>query len=162
MISPALIATSICFLFADANTSAGAPWVIWVASWSEPAKLKVTLAPPLAAPNCWPIALNASVSEAAANTVSSPVVAAGAAVGAAGAAGVAPPQAVSTTMSSIRASCQPERFMRGDPFLQQNTRIVQRAIYSRIQKSGGGIQNSSGILMLRSVSSINQLSCKLL
>src|SRR6266508_851156 len=54
---------------AEANTSAGAPCWIWVASAWLPAKLKVTLVPPLAAVYCSPILVNAAVSDAAANTL---------------------------------------------------------------------------------------------
>ena len=58
---------------ADANTSAGAPWLICVTSDEDAAKLNVTFAPGLAASNAVPISLNESVSDAAANTVRSPV-----------------------------------------------------------------------------------------
>ena len=37
--SPASVTTAICGSSAEANTSAGAPWVIWVASAELPAKL---------------------------------------------------------------------------------------------------------------------------
>jgi len=57
---------------ADANTSAGAPLVIWVASVELAPKLNVTFVPGLAASNCWPIVVNASFSEEAANTVIDP------------------------------------------------------------------------------------------
>src|SRR5690606_2842601 len=58
---------------AEANTSAGAPWSICWASVELPAKLKVTLTPGWASSKSRPIRVNASVSEAAANTTSSPV-----------------------------------------------------------------------------------------
>jgi hypothetical protein len=54
---------------AEANTSAGAPCWIWVASAWLPAKLKVTLVPLLAAVYRSPSWLNAAVSDAAANTL---------------------------------------------------------------------------------------------
>src|SRR5215211_2751167 len=57
---------------AEANTSAGADCWIWVARAWLPAKLKVTLVPPLAAVNCSPILVKAAVSDAAANTLISP------------------------------------------------------------------------------------------
>ena len=60
---------------AEAKTSAGAPWVICCTSADEASKLKVTLASGLAAVKAAPISLNASVSDAAANTVMSPVTA---------------------------------------------------------------------------------------
>src|SRR5829696_8375734 len=56
---------------AEANTSAGAPCRIWVARAWLPAKLKVTLSPPLAAAYCRPSSVKAPVSDAAANTLSS-------------------------------------------------------------------------------------------
>jgi len=81
---PVLTATSIWAVFALAKRSAGAPCPIWAASAFEPAKLKTTFTPPLAAEKFLPISLKASVSEAAARTVKSPVAAA--AVGAGGSA----------------------------------------------------------------------------
>ena len=57
---------------ADANTSAGAPEVICVASAELAAKLNVTFTPGLAASNCLPSVVNDSVSDAAANTVIDP------------------------------------------------------------------------------------------
>src|SRR5215468_9826909 len=57
---------------AEANTSAGAPLVIWVASVELAPKLNVTLVPGLAASNCWPMVVNASFSDEAANTVIDP------------------------------------------------------------------------------------------
>src|ERR1700746_1714179 len=57
---------------ADANTSAGAPLVIWVARVELAPKLKVTFTPGLAASNCLPIVVKASFSEDAANTVIDP------------------------------------------------------------------------------------------
>jgi hypothetical protein len=60
------------FVDADANTSAGAPLVIWVASVELAPKLNVTFTPGCAASNCWPMVVNASFSEDAANTVIDP------------------------------------------------------------------------------------------
>src|SRR4051812_23772 len=74
------------------------------------------------------MSLNAAVSDAAAKTVSSPLVAAGAAVGL-GAAGVAPPQAVSTAMSSIRTISQRERFIQ--PSLSSEYAIHPKARNTR-------------------------------
>src|SRR5882757_7179398 len=69
-----LSVTSFMFLVdADAKTSAGAPWLIWVARVELAPKLKVTLAPGCAASNCLPSVVNDSVSDAAANTVIEPV-----------------------------------------------------------------------------------------
>src|SRR5262249_37074705 len=62
---------------AEANTSAGAPWLIWLASAELAAKLKVTVDPGLAASKSLPIRVNASVSDAAANAVTVPDTAAG-------------------------------------------------------------------------------------
>src|SRR5579859_4134217 len=123
MMSPPLMATSICLVLAEAKTSAGAPWVICVASWSEPAKLKLTVAPLLAALNLVAISLKASVSEAAANTVRSlaPADVAADDVVSGDVAGGVPPQAVSTTMSSARTISQRERGIPGTPFIQQST-----------------------------------------
>src|SRR5215218_4917700 len=53
---------------AEANTSAGAPWPIWVARAWLPAKLKVTLVP-WAAVYRRPSSVKAAVSDAAANTL---------------------------------------------------------------------------------------------
>src|SRR5262249_37080987 len=64
------------FMFAgaaEANTSAGAPWSIWVASAELPAKLNVTFDPGLAASNFWPIVLNDWASEAGATRGPAPV-----------------------------------------------------------------------------------------
>ena len=54
---------------AAAKTSAGAPWVIWVARVALEPKLNVTVLPDLAWKSL-PIWVNASVSDAAAKTVS--------------------------------------------------------------------------------------------
>jgi len=62
---------------AEAKTSAGAPEVIWVARPELAPKLNVTFTPGCAASNRLPIAVNASFSEAAANTVIDPDSAAG-------------------------------------------------------------------------------------
>src|SRR5438094_3454236 len=58
---------------ADANTFAGAPWLTWVASVEEDAKLNFTVASGLAVWKALPISVNAPVREAAANTVIVPV-----------------------------------------------------------------------------------------
>src|SRR5512132_1639071 len=60
------------FVLAEAKTSAGAPDVICIASAELAAKLSVTFTPGLALSNCWPSVVNASVSDAAANTVIDP------------------------------------------------------------------------------------------
>src|SRR5581483_2770098 len=67
--------TSFCMLFwsADANTSAGAPCWIWVTSAWEPAKLYVTVRWGAFEASVAFSAVNASVSDAAANTVRLPV-----------------------------------------------------------------------------------------
>jgi len=54
---------------AEANTSAGAPLMIWVARPELGPKLNVTLSPGWAASNCFPSWVKAPVSDAAANTV---------------------------------------------------------------------------------------------
>src|SRR5262245_15108624 len=58
---------------AEANTSAGAPLVIWVARPELGPKLNFTVSPLCAAWNCCPSLVKASVSDAAANTVIVPV-----------------------------------------------------------------------------------------
>src|SRR6266705_1350509 len=65
-------AETTCCMFAgaaEANTSAGAPLMIWVARPELGPKLNVTLSPGWAASNCFPSSVNAPVSDAAANTV---------------------------------------------------------------------------------------------
>ena len=57
---------------AEANTSAGAPWVICVARSEEPAKLSVTLVPGFLASNSSASCVNVALSEAAAKTVTVP------------------------------------------------------------------------------------------
>jgi hypothetical protein len=57
---------------ADANTSAGAPLVIWVARPELGPKLKLTVSPGWAASNCFPSWVKVPVN-AAANTVIVPV-----------------------------------------------------------------------------------------
>lgn len=54
---------------ADANTSAGAPACIWATSADDAAKFNVTVAFGFRRSNCLPSAVNASVSDAAAETV---------------------------------------------------------------------------------------------
>src|SRR6266480_2545858 len=58
---------------AEANTSAGAPLVIWVARPELGPKLNFTVSPGCAASNCLPSWVKLSVSDAAANTVIVPV-----------------------------------------------------------------------------------------
>src|SRR5580704_4416720 len=74
--SPALTTVSMFAGAAEANTSAGAPPVIWVASVELPPKLNFTVSPGWAASNCFPIWVKVPISEAAANTVIVPVAAA--------------------------------------------------------------------------------------
>src|SRR5262249_40234775 len=72
----ALPASVTVFMFvgaAEANTSAGAPWLICVARVELLARLKVTFAPGVAASESSPILVNDAVSDAAANTVTVPV-----------------------------------------------------------------------------------------
>jgi hypothetical protein len=57
---------------AEANTSAGAPLVIWVARPELGPKLNFTVSPGWAVSNCFPSWVKVSVSEAAANTVMEP------------------------------------------------------------------------------------------
>src|SRR4051794_17213094 len=57
------------FWVAEAKTSAGAPWVTWVARPELGPKLKTTFVPGWAASNCLPRVVKASVREAAARTV---------------------------------------------------------------------------------------------
>ena len=77
--SPASVAFFMFAASAEANTSAGAPWVSWVTRSDEPAKLNVTFVPGLSFLNCSPNSVNVDFNDAAANTVTSPVMAAGAA-----------------------------------------------------------------------------------
>jgi len=58
---------------AEANTSAGAPPVIWVAKVELPPKLNFTVSPGWAASNCFPSWVKVPISDAAANTVIVPV-----------------------------------------------------------------------------------------
>src|SRR5664280_773588 len=59
-------------VLAEANTSAGAPAMIWVTRPELGPKLNTTLEPGWAASNCWPSLVNASCKEAAANTLTVP------------------------------------------------------------------------------------------
>ena len=68
----ASVTTFICGWLAEANTSAGAPWVIWVASAELPAKLNWMSRSGLSAISWSPSSPKTSVSEAAAKTVSVP------------------------------------------------------------------------------------------
>src|SRR5262245_11117113 len=67
--------TTSCMLVGDAeaNTSAGAPLVIWVARPELGPKLNLTVSPGWADSNCFPSWVKAPVSDAAANTVIVPV-----------------------------------------------------------------------------------------
>jgi hypothetical protein len=61
---------------ADANTSVGAPSVIWVAKVELAPKLNFTVSPGWAASNCFPSSVKVPISDAAAKTVIVPVAAA--------------------------------------------------------------------------------------
>src|SRR5262249_47541957 len=63
-------------LSAEANTSAGAPWVNWVTRSDDPAKENSMSAPGLSVLNCSPISVNDFFSDAAAKTISFPPAAA--------------------------------------------------------------------------------------
>ena len=67
---------SMFFALAEANTSAGAPWVICCGQARAGAEVELDLVPGWAASNCLARVVNDSVSEAAANTVTVPVIAA--------------------------------------------------------------------------------------
>ena len=69
---PASVSLVMLLLSAEANTSAGAPCPIWATNSDDAAKLNVTFAPGYSAVNASPTSVNAAVSEAAANTVTSP------------------------------------------------------------------------------------------
>src|SRR5919199_2514834 len=141
MISPAWMATSICFLLADAKTSAGAPWTICCANWSDPAKLKVTVALPLAFPKAMAISLKASVSEAAANTVNpfavvvavdsaDVTVAAGIAVATGAAAVAGPDGAAATGVADGReagggADCPPQALTNASSSMASMSRVAR-------------------------------------
>jgi hypothetical protein len=58
---------------AEANTSAGAPSVIWVAKVELAPKLNFTVSPGWAVSNCFPSWVKVPISDAAANTVIVPV-----------------------------------------------------------------------------------------
>ena len=60
------------FVSAEAKTSAGAPWVIWVTRSEDPAKLRVTLVPGFLDSKSLANSVNVDFSEAAANTVIDP------------------------------------------------------------------------------------------
>src|SRR5262249_11766889 len=96
-------ASTTFFMFspsADANTSAAAPSMICRASVDEPAKLNSTLVPGCAVSKSFPIVRNASVSDAAANTVS-----------------VAPPAAEPTRISSPSVAQRTQRVLISRDFL---------------------------------------------
>src|SRR5215467_263089 len=67
--SPALTTASMFLGDAEANTSAGAPLVIWVDRPELGPKLNFTVSPGWAVSNCFPSWVKVSVSDAAANTV---------------------------------------------------------------------------------------------
>src|SRR6266702_7413685 len=71
--SPAETTSCMFFGDAEAKTSAGAPLVIWASRPELGPKLNFTVSPLWAASNCFPSWVNASVSDAAANTVIVPV-----------------------------------------------------------------------------------------
>src|SRR5580693_2825650 len=71
--SPALTTESMFAGAAEANTSAGAPLVIWVARPELGPKLNFTVSPGWAASNCFPSWVKVPISEAAAKTVIVPV-----------------------------------------------------------------------------------------
>jgi hypothetical protein len=60
---------------AEANTSAGAPWLICVSSAELAPKVSLTVAPGFAVSNCFAIVVNAPVSDDAASTTIVPVTA---------------------------------------------------------------------------------------
>jgi len=62
---------------ADANTSAGAPLVIWVANVELAPKLNFTVSPGWAVSNCFPSWVKVPIRDDAANTVIVPVCATG-------------------------------------------------------------------------------------
>ena len=71
---PASVSLVMLLRSAEANTSAGAPSLIWATRSDEPAKLKRHLRRPgCSAMNASPISVNAAVSDAAANTATEPV-----------------------------------------------------------------------------------------
>src|SRR5580704_323958 len=81
--SPAVTTVSMFFGAAEANTSAGAPSVIWVAKAELAPKLNFTVSPGWAASNWLPSWVKVPISDAAAKTVIVPVAAAAALVAAA-------------------------------------------------------------------------------
>src|SRR5216683_3350105 len=70
--SPAVTICCMFFVLAEANRSAGAPAMIWVAKVELAPKLNVTLTPGWAASNCVPSFVKDPVSDDAANTVIDP------------------------------------------------------------------------------------------
>ena len=72
-----LASLSMLTMSAEANTSAGAPFWIWVTNVADPAKFSVTLTPRLARSKSLAMSVNAALNDAAANTVSEPVTGAG-------------------------------------------------------------------------------------
>src|SRR6185437_15959929 len=77
VLAPPALTTWVMFLVAaEANTTAGAPWLICNASAELAPKLSFTFTPGCAASNCLARVVNASVSEAAASPVMVPLMAA--------------------------------------------------------------------------------------
>src|SRR6478735_6163766 len=100
-------------LLAEANTSAGAPWVIWVASPELGPKLRTTRTPGWAASNWWPRRVKASFSDAAAKTVTVPLTFAGPAAGVEDVPDDAPQPA--STSAAARAAVSRRAFMTAAP-----------------------------------------------
>ena len=109
--SLASVTVAIVVGLAAANTSAGAPWVIWVASAELPAKLNRMSRPGLAVFSWSPSFPNTPVRDDAANTVSVPVSFAGELddVGAAAPDPAEPPQPVSATSAAARRTTARDR-----------------------------------------------------
>src|SRR5262245_32461715 len=105
------VTLSMLVVSAEANTSAGAPCWIWVARAWLPAKLKVTLVPPLAAVYCSPILVKAAVSEAAANTL----ISAGAATPEPPPGSSSPPHPASTSAATASAAARRVRYLSMGP-----------------------------------------------
>src|SRR6185295_10548631 len=114
-LGPVALPVSVTFFMlawsAEANTSAGAPLLAWVASADEASKLKVTLLPGCFASKAAPSSLNDSLSEAAARTVRFPAEAAVVAVALvlvdADSFGLSSPQAAPRPRTSVSTSARP-------------------------------------------------------
>src|SRR4051812_11956602 len=72
-LSPGVVSLSMFAVSAEANTSAGAPWMICATRAEDASKENVVLACGFAFANAAPMSLNGAVSDAAANTVMVPV-----------------------------------------------------------------------------------------